>query len=328
MYSWQITQWDKLFKRKDALPHALLLRGRSGIGKHDFAISFSRALLCRQPDDSHQACGNCSSCQWLNEGAHPDFKFITPEDDGDNEKSTKKKTSKKRQISVAQIRQLYDYLSLSTHQVEGRRIVLISPAETLNMASANALLKMLEEPPPNTLFLLVASQPQRLLPTIISRCQVIDLPIPSHEVAIEWLKGQGDNQAEITLQYAGGAPLEALRIQEQLASNDKAIQQLILGHKLDPFISASLFLGLGMERALEVIQKWTFDLLSYKLAEQLHYHSQYRNALQALCKGVNLSILLRFQRHLDDAKRSANHPLSNEMQLENILLQYTRVFNS
>jgi DNA polymerase-3 subunit delta' len=324
MYSWQETQWDNLLRRKDTLPHALLLRGRSGIGKHDFAVGLSRALLCRQPDELHQACGHCASCQWLNEGAHPDFKYITPEDDENN---AKKKTTKKSQISVAQIRQLYDYLSLSTHQVAGRRIILISPAETLNIASANALLKMLEEPPVNTLFLLVASQPQRLLPTIISRCQVVDLPIPSHQDAIAWLNAQGVDQADIALQYAGGAPLDAMRIQDQLASNDQAIQQLVLGRKLDPFYSAPLFLSLGMERAIEVIQKWTLDLLSYKLAQQQHYHAQYGNALQALCKSVNLNILLRFQRHLDDAKRTANHPLSNEMQLENILLQYTRVFN-
>lgn len=327
MYSWQKAQWDNVLQRKDTLPHAILLRGRAGIGKHDFALSLSHALLCQQTSGPQPACGTCPSCQWLKEGGHPDFKWITPEDNSANESTSKKKTGKKSQISVAQIRQLYDYLSLSTHQVNGHRIILISPAETLNLASANALLKMLEEPPANTLFLLVASQPQRLLPTIISRCQVLDLPIPSNTEAVAWLSEQGVNNPESALEYTGGAPLEALRIQDQLDANHKLIQQLALGQRLDPFVSAPLFLALGMERAINIIQKWIFDLVSVKLVQNSHYHSQQVNALQALCKSVNLGVLLRFQRDLNEAKKAANHPLSNEMQLENILLQYTRVFN-
>lgn len=327
MYSWQKAQWDNVLQRKDTLPHAILLRGRAGIGKHDFALSLSHALLCQQTSGPQAACGTCPSCQWLKEGGHPDFKWITPEDNSANESTSKKKTGKKSQISVAQIRQLYDYLSLSTHQVNGHRIILISPAETLNLASANALLKMLEEPPANTLFLLVASQPQRLLPTIISRCQVLDLPIPSNTEAVAWLSEQGVNNPESALEYTGGAPLEALRIQDQLDANHKLIQQLALGQRLDPFVSAPLFLALGMERAINIIQKWIFDLVSVKLVQNSHYHSQQVNALQALCKSVNLGVLLRFQRDLNEAKKAANHPLSNEMQLENILLQYTRVFN-
>ena len=118
------------------------------------------------------SCGTCPSCLWFSEGNHPDFRVISPEDNETSDdtalSTAKKKTTKKSQISVAQIRALNDYLSLSSHQTNSRRIVLISPAETLNIASANALLKMLEEPPANTIFLLVSSQPQRLLATIIS----------------------------------------------------------------------------------------------------------------------------------------------------------------
>lgn len=310
-------------QRKSTLPHALLLRGRAGIGKYDFAIELSRALLCSQPNH-HKACGGCPNCLWFNEGAHPDFRLISPENDDENEEAPKKKTAKKSQISVAQIRQLIDYLSLSSHQVQGKRIILISPAESLNLASANALLKMLEEPPANTLFLLVSSQPQRLLPTIMSRCQTLEMPIPSKSEAIQWLNAQGIQHAEAALDYAGGAPL--LAVQAASIANEGLIKQLAQGAKLDPFITAPLFLALGMERALETLQKWVFDLLNYKLSAQLHYHVQHANALQALCKGVNLSLLLRFQQTLMDAKKTANHPLSNEMQLENMLLQYTHIF--
>ncbi len=313
-------------QRKNTLPHALLLRGRAGVGKFAFATELAHTLLCQQPQAT--ACGTCASCLWLKEETHPDFKLITPEDDSNSDKPTKKKTTKKTQISVDQIRQLYDYLSLSTHQVAGYRIILISPAEALNLASANALLKMLEEPPANTLFILVASQPQRLLPTIISRCQVIDFAVPEPAAALAWLQTQGVEDAEAALAYAGGAPLAALQMQAELADNVTLIQQLANGHQLDPSRAAPLFLAAGMERAVQVVQKWVFDLLNYKLTQDLHYHVQQTRALQALCKSVNLSALLQFQRHLNDVKKSANHPLSNEMQLESLLLQYTRLFDA
>ncbi len=325
IYSWQQSQWRNIIQRKNTLPHATLLRGRAGIGKDDFALHLAHTLLCSQVS-LEGACGACPSCLWLKEGNHPDFKFITPEDEVE-ESASKKKINKKTQISVAQIRKLYDFLSLSSHQVHGQRIILISPAEALNLASANALLKMLEEPPANTLFLLVASQPQRLLPTIISRCQVIDFSIPSKVDATDWLMAQGVHQPEALLEYAGGAPLAALQMQDHLAANEQLIQQLSKGGRLDPFVSAPLFLTAGMERAIDIIQKWVFDLLSYRLTQSSHYHSQQIQALQALCKSVNLSVLLQFQRSLTEAKKAANHPLSNEMQLENLLLQYTHVFN-
>ncbi len=310
-------------QRKNALPHALLLRGHAGIGKHEFALDLSRELLCANPNED-KACGICPSCVWFAEGAHPDFRLIAPENEEENEDALKKKTSKKSQISVIQIRQLFDYLSLSSHQVGAKRIILISPAETLNLASANALLKMLEEPPANTLFLLVTSQPQRLLSTVVSRCQALDMSMPSKTDAIDWLKTQGLQNAEIALDYVGGAPLLAL--QASVETNLSLIKQLAQGARLDPFSSVPLFLSLGMERALEILQKWTFDLLNCKLTQQFRYHAMQASALQALSKSVNLSLLMRYQQTLVEAKKTANHPLSNEMQLENVLLQYTQIF--
>ncbi len=326
MYLWQKEQWRHIMQQRASMPHALLLRGRAGTGKHAFAVNLSRAILCQQPDAQHEACGKCPSCLWLAEGNHPDFRFISPEDAENTEEIPKKKTAKKSQISVAQIRQLVDYLSLSSHQVNSPRVILISPAETLNIASANALLKMLEEPPVNTLFLLVTSQPQRLLATILSRCQAIDMPLPSRADALAWLKQQGVKDADDALDYAGGAPLLALQVAEEGGTSASLVKNLAQGARLDPFVSAPLFLTLGMERAIDALQKWTFDLTAYKLSQALHYHTQHSGALQALCKSVNLKSLLGFQQKLLEAKRTANHPLSNELQLENILLQYSQLF--
>jgi DNA polymerase-3 subunit delta' len=185
---------------------------------------------------------------------------------------------------------------------------------------------MLEEPPTNTLFLLVTSQPQRLLPTILSRCQAIDMPLPSKTDALNWLKSQGIKDAESALDYAEGSPLLALQSAEEGEVSSSLVKNLALGAKLDAFACAPLFLSIGMEHALEKLQKWAFDLAGYKLAQTLHYHPQHGSAFQALCKSVNLSLLLSFQNKLLDAKKTASHPLNNELQLENILLQYTQLF--
>jgi len=331
MFIWQKNQWQQIMRRA-SLPHALLLRGRAGTGKHDFAMSVSKALLCAAPNSDKVACGACQSCVWFAESGHPDFKLISPEDADASEESLtsapKKKTGKKSQISVAQIRQLIDYLNLSSHQVNSRRVVMISPAEALNLASANALLKMLEEPPVNTLFLLVTSQPQRLLATIISRCQAIDMPLPSKVDALTWMHTQGIKNAEITLDMAGGAPLLALIMADEGDTNLHLIGHLTMGEKCDAFACAPLFNSIGMERALDTLQKWVFDLAACKLAQHLHYYASYSNALQALCKSVNLSALLSYQTKLLEAKKTASHPLNNELQLENILLQYTQLFKS
>ena len=325
MYSWQKSQLQQIMHRQ-SLPHALLLRGRAGIGKHEFAIELSQTLLCAAPKVDKTACGTCQNCVWFAEEGHPDFKLISPEDAETSDEAPKKKTAKKSQISVAQIRQLIDYLSLSSHQVSGRRVIVISPAETLNLASANALLKMLEEPPTNTIFLLVTSQPQRLLATIISRCQAIDMPLPTKAESLHWLQQQSISNAEQALNLAGGAPLFALQIAEEgdvIATLTKHLSQ---GAQLDAFACAPLLAGLGMGRGIDTLQKWVFDLAACKLAQHLHYHLSHSNALQTLCKSVNLSLLLRFQQQLLNAKKLVNHPLNNELQLENILLRYTKLF--
>ncbi|HEY0563321.1 MAG TPA: DNA polymerase III subunit delta' [Methylophilus sp.] len=325
LYPWHIDLWHKLIQQKERLPHALLLHGRAGSGKLAFATFLAKSLLCAQPVQG-AACHTCPKCTWFNEGHHPDFKLISPEDAEASEDAPKKKVSKKTQIAVDQIRQLIQQLSLSNHGAQSLRVVLIHPAEAMNLASANALLKVLEEPPNNTLFLLVCHQVQRLLPTIMSRCQAIAMPMPDSQVAAEWLRQQQVSEAEVLLQYAGGAPLLALQASHEHGVNTQLFTLLSAGADLDASTSAAHFLEPGMEQAITGLQKWVYDLLACKCSLPQHYHAQYGRALQALAKGVNLKLLLDYQRQLSLAKQTANHPLSQELQMESLLLQYKKLF--
>lgn len=316
---------------RSRMPHALLLQGHRGIGKLHFAVRLSQSLLCEQPLPGHAACGVCQSCNWFQQDNHPDFRLLEPEDvesTADEESSAPAKTSKKSQIAVDQVRELGDFLGLSSHR-SGLRIILMHPAEALNLASANALLKMLEEPPPAVLFLLVTHQPQRLLPTIRSRCNVIDMPLPARSMAETWLAAQGVQQASQRLAYAGGAPLTA--VQEE-AGADKRLAELhaMLNHgaQMDPFAAAALCVRDGVAEVVSVMQKWVYDLLSLHLAGQLRYHGLQAESLQGLAKRVDLAKLLDFQRTLDEARRHAQHPLNADLQLESLLIQYTQVFST
>jgi DNA polymerase-3 subunit delta' len=327
IYPWQEAIWQRTLADKSKLHHALLLKGQSGIGKLDFAIFLAKSLLCEQPKQDHQACGQCPSCGWFEQDNHPDFRLVSPEQDSAKDEEGAKTTKKKTQILIDQIRGLSDFLSLSSHKNDGIRVVLIHPAEGLNLSSANALLKVLEEPPLGVMFILVANQPQKILPTIMSRCQKVDMPIPAKDQAIVWMQNQGISDAEAILSYAGGSPLQASEEAEQGAIASISIcNQLLNGAKVDIFQTASACLELGMENAINTLQKWCYDLLLSKMTQKTHYHLGQTSGIQKLSGQVDLSALLDFLKKLDEAKKSATHPLNNDLQLTRLLHYYTQIF--
>lgn len=200
---WQVQAWQTLARRAErgSLPHALLLGGAEGLGKRAFAEAFVRARLCERPRDGF-ACGSCRACALLEAGTHPDRVLVTLEE---NPRTHKMRT----EIVVEQVRDLSARLAMAT-QLGGWQVAAIDPADAMNPASANALLKTLEEPTPSSLILLVADQPWRLPPTIRSRCQRLDLPFPARDEAESWLRAQGVGDAARALDAAGGNPGRAL----------------------------------------------------------------------------------------------------------------------
>lgn len=201
---WHKAQWTLVRKQLQSgrQPHALLLIGSPDLGKRIFAHTLAASLLCREPvmdsDGNFRQCNVCSSCHLLNAGTHPDFLVIQPEES--------------KQILIDQIRLLNQWVAQTSGQ-GGEKVALLYPAEQMNIQAANALLKSLEEPTPGTLFILVSDNPARLLPTIMSRCQFLSFPMPPVDMALSWLKENGDVSLDLTqaLAVAGGSPLKALR---------------------------------------------------------------------------------------------------------------------
>lgn len=202
-YPWQDSLWQHLAGRPRHA-HAYLLHGPAGIGKRALAERLMARLLCQQPA-GNDACGQCKSCFLLAAGTHPDSYVLEPEEVD-------------KAIRVDQVRDLVDFV-VQTAQLGGRKVVLLEPAESMNLNAANALLKSLEEPSGDTVLLLISHQPSRLLPTIKSRCVQQACPLPGEAESLAWLaRALPDSDASTRsdlLALAGGSPLTALRLHGQ-----------------------------------------------------------------------------------------------------------------
>jgi len=170
IYPWQTDDWQRLQQLRAHWPHALLLHGEAGIGKLQFAQHLAQGLLCEMAAPNGEPCGTCRACLWFSQGNHPDYRAVLPEalaglaagsadaadasaDKADGDEGKKTRTPSK-EIKIEQVRALLDFCGVGSHR-GGMRVVVLYPAEALNVAAANALLKTLEEPPSGVVFLMV-----------------------------------------------------------------------------------------------------------------------------------------------------------------------------
>lgn len=329
LYPWMLSSWQTLQELRKRLPNALLIKGAQGIGKLDLALNFAQSLLCEQPTGSGMACGICKSCRWFEQDSHPDFRLVQPKalsEDEEEAKASNKKPS--REISVNQIRELVDFSSISS-QGGGYRIILIHPAESMNASAANSLLKTLEEPSDNVLFLLISHKPQQLLPTIISRCQTLPVPMPAHETGASWLSGQGVKNPIQALSQAGFAPLQALSWSESGEGSDarnSLMSFIIQPSRLDPISASETLQGNDPVHFIHCLQQWCHDLLSAKLTGGVRYFPERASIILDLAVTVAVTSLLKYQKELLEARRAADHPLNQRLVMESLLISYRQMF--
>lgn len=322
VYPWQTGLWQSVCRlaEQGRLPHALLLAAPAGMGKERFARTFAAWRLCQQPQATG-ACGLCRSCQLIAAGTHPDFLWVTPEVDGD-------KISKV--IKIEQARAVVDFANQSA-QMQGYRVVVLAPADALNTASANALLKTLEEPGRDSVFLLLTDSPMALLATIRSRCQLLPLTVPDTEVALAWLRQQVPDaiEAATLMQLARGAPVAAARLHDSPWFQSRAdlvrdlcdvrsgrlmaLQGATRWHKLDP---------------IEQVTAWQSlldDAVQLRLApEQSGRHTDITKEMQELVGELSAQTLLDTLWQAVECRRLLDTNVQPQAILENLWLYWAR----
>lgn len=328
--------WEKLQARRQKLPHALLLAGQRGLGKYSLARSFAASLLCEASRGGGHACGKCLACGWFEQGNHPDFRLLQPEammeSDAEPEEGKKKAS---QQITIDQVRSLDDFFNIGTHR-SGLRIILVHPTEAMNRSTANALLKSLEEPAPGTLFLLVSSEPMRLLPTIRSRCQMVPVPLPDRASAMAALEKAGVADPGHWLDLAGGAPLQAMELSRpgQGSGLDPLLKRLSAGGRNDALVAAAELDKLirdskgrlGLRQVVEWCQKWTVDMVLASQSMPVRYFSGQQATIGQLVARASVHDLLRFHRKLLQERRQVEQPLNTRLFLENFFMDYCALF--
>ncbi|MEE3233456.1 MAG: hypothetical protein VX294_04760 [Candidatus Latescibacterota bacterium] len=189
----------------DKLPHAILLCGPPGVGKREFAIQLASALMCHH--ESILPCRACPSCQKVDSLSHPDLKLLLPSLVTSGIRSTDNVSHFDRLqaymdgqsydhsvISIKQVRELQNEM-VYTPREDGRKVAVLFDSELMHHSASNSLLKILEEPSRDRVFILVTSFPERLLPTVLSRCQRLVLrPLNKVELRdkLQYLDVDGD----------------------------------------------------------------------------------------------------------------------------------------
>ncbi|MCY0388115.1 DNA polymerase III subunit delta' [Robbsia sp. Bb-Pol-6] len=350
LYPWQQAAWHALGDLRARWPHALLIHGQAGIGKTRFARQLAKALLCEGAQADARPCGACLACHWFEQGNHPDLRAVFPENlapepsegdasaeatEGDTAARTagtggKSGASKapSKEIKVEQVRSLLEFCGIGAHR-SGHRVVLLYPAEALNAASSNALLKTLEEPPEGVVFLIVTSRIERLLPTIVSRCRQWPLGTPAAAPATAWLAAQGVSDAAAALAQAGGAPLAAL---EAEGGGDGAHRQFVLtqlaaGERCDAFACGETLQKVAVPMVLGWLQRWLYDLLSLRLAGTVRYYPNQQAALARCVAAADTVGLARMNQELARQRATEQHPLNARLVCEALFVRYRELFS-
>ena len=327
---WQHDPARAALAQRSSWPHALLIHGPRGIGKHALALNFAQALLCEVQTEDALACGACPGCRYAQAGQHPDLLrlellMLDPED------GTLKTVET---ISIDRIRALTDFIQLTSHRQQAK-VAVIAPAERMHPAAANALLKTLEEPPPSTYLILVSDHPGRVPATILSRCRKLAAPSPTLAEALAWLAAQGVARPDLALARAAGAPLAALAHADPHVEAERSawIADLVLPTRLSASILAARIEAAGKDQrkarlahALDWLIGWTADLARVAAGDAARQNPEAAEPLERLATQVAPIALFRYHRSLLQQRALLAHPLQPRLVAEALLIDYRALF--
>jgi DNA polymerase-3 subunit delta' len=318
--------------RSGRVSHAYLFAGPAGVGRIGAATAFAQLLNCERPS-AEDACGECRSCRRIAAGQHPDVRVVdverelllldTPEE------------RKKRVISIEQVRALRRDVAFPP--LEGRfKVYLLAAADQMQAEAANSLLKILEEPPPQVVIILIAETTVPMLPTVVSRCQLVRfslVPGPAIEQALIERLGIDPGRARFIAALSGGQLGRAMmwaQSAEALEWRDRVLDLLEHLETADPLerLDAAEAFSKDRDRVADLLDAalfWYRDILVWQeTGEEKHLINLDRMAriaaLAGAMPGVTLSERITALEEAKEALRSNVHP---RLLLEHLFLRMT-----
>ena len=316
---WLAPHAARLLARRAAIPHSLLLSGGAAVALDWLAEALAAGLLCDAPTSGGGPCGDCTACLLLAAG-NPDLLWLSPAET--DEESGRRGSD---QIRIDAVRQLIGTLALRPHH-GAMRVSVIEPAEAMNAATANALLKVLEEPQAGNVLVLISRRPLRLLPTLRSRC--IELRVVRQGVVAptgEDAATQGDaagidgGERELAAFLRDPTPDESAR--HLWRAQRDFLEALARGPRL-PVAAATRTPGLTLPAALDVLSRWVHDLARVKAGSLPRFLPARAAVLAEVATRADQQGLLHMARRLTEWQRHATHPLNLTLTLADILLEY------
>ncbi|MBS3754650.1 MAG: DNA polymerase III subunit delta' [Desulfobacterales bacterium] len=311
----------------DSIPHALLFTGEDGVGKATAAIEIAKVCNCAgisgsrkpqkdtAPEQHFAACGICRYCRRIEHGTHPDFHVIKPAG---------------AYIRIDQIRELCGRLALKPDEASNR-FVLIADAHTMNPEAGNALLKILEEPPEATFFVLTAPDTQDLLPTIVSRCRHVRFnPIPQKELAeyLGWRSELDNENAATIASLARGSLSRALDMasEDWMTRRNFIIQRLCRLPQQPPAFRLAFAEMLAAERAkleviFEIMKNWYRDLAVFAHFPGHIYNQDLREQIRSACKQESLETILEKSDAIDRAQKALSGNANVRLALDVLVME-------
>ena len=318
IYPWNQKQWQQITAAFNAgrMPHAVLLQGPKGLGKLDFARALCAFVLCGKKSES-SACGECHTCKLLRADTHPDYKEVSPKDEGKN-------------ILVDQIRDFCDFFIYSS-QLSSYKAATIHPADRMNRNAANSLLKTLEEPTRNSLIVLVAESTTSLPATIRSRCQVLEFSTPEKNQALSWLQsvqGGADNRQELALSLANYGPLEALEYlqSDYLSAREEQFSMFegLRAGKVSATHAAEKLNKKLDRRSLGWQISWIQDMIKLKMVSESPAITNYDmiKRLTDISKNISISGLYRYYDKISTSLGLIDRQANLQLVLEDLFVSW------
>ena len=305
------------------IAHAYLFTGPEGVGKKNTALALAQYLNCEAADpQTFSSCGQCASCVQIDCGSHPDLIFLEP--DGNS-------------IKIEQIRNLLSKISLRNYE-STYKVAIINDAHLMTEQAANCLLKTLEEPTDNTVFILVTSQVQNLPITILSRCQQVQFNVlPSAVIQDILQRLHPERQSQIGLASAlsqgSVSTAEVLLANEEIAAARQDFYRLL--NQLEQFNPADIILwceqwdkNKKMVRSLlEQAQLWYHDLLILRTTGRLELLVNQDYLAQLKAQQQEPQTLLQVLQYFQTAISQLESNASPRLVLEVVLLKTKTIFS-